>query len=73
MINLPIKVAIHALWPEAEGVADLAGKDRAGLIVESGHDMQDRGCLLQRILGEEPALAFFEAETRLHRIDEGGR
>ena len=47
MINLPIKVAIHALWPKAEGVADLARQDRAGLIVETGHHMEDRGRLLQ--------------------------
>src|SRR6266704_3157671 len=51
MMNSSIKGTIHILRPQAEGVADLAGKDRAGLIVKSGHDMEDGGRLLQRLLG----------------------
>ena len=50
MIESSIEAVIFPLWPQARDVADLAGKDRAGLIVKPGHHMQNRGRLLQRLL-----------------------
>src|SRR5258708_13448344 len=50
MMNSSIEAVIYPLRPETRDVADLTRKDRAGLVVKPGHDMQNRGRLLQRLL-----------------------
>jgi len=50
MMNSSIEAVISPLRPQAGDVADLTRKDRAGLVVKPGHDMQNRRRLLQRLL-----------------------
>src|SRR5579862_1513861 len=50
MMKSQIKSVILTLWTQARRLAHLAGEDRAGLIIQPGHDVQNRRCLVQRLL-----------------------